>query len=149
MADKIDEKEQAEMDKLAFELYGKRVASHRLDMAEATLLDCYRKAALFIKVRQRIRTEGISLAVPDEPEGADCRAPNLRPTHPYNLVAQVGGDLSKANRIKKFLDVNPTPAGDNGPEELLTKLNRTFPDLGWDMPTVNVARALLPVHCKA
>ena len=136
-----------ELDTVALDIYIARSGMHSPAQAEAVVVDSYRKASAFLAVKKKLREKGIDAAIPPEPEGADCRAPNLKPMHVHNLVARNGGNLPLVNRIKKWLDANPTPERD--PEELLNKLNRAFPELGWDLPTVNVARQVFPVYATS
>ena len=49
-------------------------------------------------------------------------------------------------KINAFLDSNPTP--EKEPDEMVAKLNRTFPDLEWDLPQIDRARTLFPAYCK-
>lgn len=139
-----------ELDDLAFRIYAERLAAHPSRRSgEAEAIDSYRQAEVFLGVRRRIKAGELKPA----PAGAasllaDCWAPNLPRTHPYNLVSQQQGDLTKVSRIKRFLDANPTP--ENDPAPLIVKINRDFADLNlnWDLPTINLARAILPAHCQ-
>ena len=139
--------ENKELDSLAFDIYARRMASQPiLRNAEQEALEAYRKAEAFLVVRENVRSGALSPAKQSGPALSDCSAPNLKRTHPHNLVSQAFGNLERVNRIKKWLDANPTPEGD--PAELTVKLNREFPELGWDMPTVNTARAIFPAYCQ-
>lgn len=148
MANEKVSDDQAELEAIALELYSKRVASHPIGVADTVVMDSFRKAETFLKVKKQIRNGGLKAIVGETPAGADCRCPNQAKSHPYNLVSQVDGNLEVAGRVKKFLDTNPTPAGDDGPQELLTKFRRTFPDMPWGIPEINIARSLLPAYCK-
>ena len=143
------EEKNTELDDLAFEIFARRIATLPVHRAiERDILDSYRKAEAFLAVKAKVHAEGLKTMVAAiEPPGSDCRAPNLRRNHPLNLVSRVDGDLNKVKQVQKFLAVNPTPAID--PQELVTRLNRSFPDLGWDLPTINVAREIFPAYCKA
>lgn len=143
-----------DLDALAFQLFSDRAAASGRG-GEPEALDSYRKAENFIAVRRRVRAGELKSQAPTGPQLADCCAPNLPRTHPLNLVAAqytdrrtgmtVAGDLAKVNRIKVWLDRNPTPEKDA--EELPGRLAKEFPDLNWDLPTLNVARAVFPAHC--
>ncbi len=135
-----------EVDELAFQIFAQRMASLPGKRGgEPEALDAFRQAEAFLAVRGRVRS-GEAKKAAEEPVLADCCAPNLRRTHPHNLVSQRLGDLAKVNRVKQWLDRNPTPERDA--DELAHRLNREFPDLNWDLPTINVARAIFPAYCK-
>lgn len=135
-----------ELDALAFEIYKQRIATtHVKRGGEQIALDSYRKAEDFLRIRDKIRSGDTSTKQPEGPQLSDCSAPNLSENHPHNMVSKRYGDLTKVNRIKKFLDQNPTPESDPG--ELVGKINREFPGIGWDLPQVNTARAIFPAYC--
>src|SRR5205823_2384604 len=113
---------------------------------EAVALDSFRAAEAFLAVRKRVKAGELKAKEPDGPQLANVCCPNLRRTSPHNLVSQRFGDLTRVNRIKKWLDANPTP--ENDPDELVAKLNREFSDLGWTMPEINVARAVFGAYEK-
>ena len=137
----------SELDALAFELFKSAAAAHPVKRGgQNVAVDAYRKAEAFLAVRDRIRAGELAPQEPGGPKLADCCAPNLRRTHPHNLVSQRLGDLAKVHRIKQWLDRNPTQESD--PAELVAKLAREFPDLDWDMPTINTARAVFPAYAK-
>lgn len=134
-----------DLDDLAFQLFTARAAAHPGQRTgERDAIQAYREAEAFLAVRKKLKAGELKATVPEGPQLADCSAPNQKRTHPHNLVSQRFGDLAKVNRIKQWLDRNPTP--ENEPEQLLQKLSHEFPDLGWDMPTVNVARAIFPAY---
>lgn len=144
--------ETTELDTLAFELFKARAGRQG---GEFEALAAYKQAEAFLSVRDKVHTGELTPAGPEGPQLADCCCPNMPRTHPYNLVAKLHtdrkgvetlGDLGKVNRIKKWLDKNPTPESD--PENLVSRLNREFPELGWDLPTINTARAILPAYCN-
>ncbi len=135
-----------ELDTMAFEIFSKRVAASPAKRGgEREAMDAYRCAEAFLAARDKVRSGELR----EKPVDllADCHAPNLKRTHPHNLVSKAQGNLERVNRIRKWLDSNPTPADE--PDQLLARLNREFPDLGWDLPTVNVARAIFPQYAKA
>lgn len=144
MADETKPEKTTELDELAFEIFSKRVAGNIVLHAEQLAIEAYRKAEAFLKVKKQIRSGGIKSVAPEELPGADCRAPNLRKRHPINLISRVDGDLALAARINAWLERNPTPERD--PQELATRLNREFADLGWDLETISRARDILPAY---
>lgn len=139
-------KPNTELDELAFEIYSKRVAASNRS-GEQLAVASYRDAEAFLAVRAKARNGSLESKTADESGLCEVSAPNLKRTHAHNLVSQRFGDLAKVNRIKVWLDRNPTPESDEG--ELVAKLNREFPELSWDLPTVNTARAIFPAYCKS
>jgi hypothetical protein len=144
MADTKETKAFDDLDSLAFEIYSARLAHPQQRGGEHVAIDSYRQAETFLSVRDRARGGKLKAKADDGSTLADCSAPNLRQTHPHNLVSQRFGDLVKVNRIKAWLDKNPTP--ESAPEELVGRINREFPELSWDLPTVNTARAIFPAY---
>jgi hypothetical protein len=141
-----EEKPNTELEDLAFEIYSKRIAAAgNARHADAEALDCFRKAEAFLKVRASVR-KGETKTVHAPSILADVHAPNLKRTHPHNLVSQKMGNLSKVKEINDWLNKNPTP--ETEPEELVSRLREAFSDLGWDLPTINTARAIFPAYCK-
>lgn len=135
-----------DLDQMAFQLFCQRVAAHPYQRgSEAAALDAYKQAEAFASVRRRVKAGELKQQADKSPL-ADCYAQNLRRTHPINLVSQKYGSLERVRRIGKWLNENPTP--EREPEELVTRLNQEFPDLGWDLPTINTARAVFGAYCK-
>jgi hypothetical protein len=134
-----------ELDSFAFEIFKQAVASSPHSRGgEQQALAAYKKAESFIGVRDRVRAGETKPAKSDGPSLCNCSAPNLRRTHPHSLVSERFGDLNKVNRIAKWLDINPTP--ENEPDELVSRINLEFPELSWDLPTINTARAIFPEY---
>jgi hypothetical protein len=143
-----NEKQTTELDQLAFEIFSQMVAKSPANRGgEQQARAAYIKAEAFLAIRDRVRAGELKPAKQDGPVLADCYCPNMRRTHPYNLVSQKQGDLNKVNRIAQWLDKNPTPERD--PEELVARINAEFLDLSWDLPTVNTARLLFPEYVVA
>lgn len=137
------EKSTNELDDKAFELYREMVAKSPTGRGgEQQARAAYMKAESFLKVRDAIASGAMKPSKSEGPALADCCAPNLHRSHPYNLVSQRFGDLSKVNKIKLWLDKNPTPERD--PEELVGRVKDAFPELSWDTPAINTARAIFP-----
>ena len=130
MAEKLNQ----ELDELAFRLYVERAATaavNRLD--EQTAIDCYRKAEAFLAVRDRVRSGEAVTVKPTGPQLADASCPNLKKTHPYNLVSQRFGDLKRVRQINQWLESHPTAD--------------SYEELEWDGPTVRTARQIFPAYC--
>jgi hypothetical protein len=141
-------------DDLAFQIFSQRATSTRRT-GEREALQAYAQADAFLSARERMKS-GTLKTVDKSPLMADCSAPNLPRTHPLNLIAQTytdrrtgkqyPGDLAKAKAIVAWLSKNMTP--NVNPEELAEKMASDFPDLRWDLPTINVARAVLPAYAN-
>lgn len=134
-----------ELDELAFRLYSDRIAKLPAQSSgEAAGAWAYRKAEEFLAIRDRIKTGGV--AVIQESKLADVCAPNLKPTHPHNLVSQRyaerhGGEqkvLSMLKEIHAWLLANPR--SDESPV--------AYERLDWDVPTTNLARVLIPHYAS-
>ena len=134
-----------ELDGLAFDIYKQRCANGQ--GGEQIAIDSYRKATDFIAVRAKMQTGQLNPAKPEGIQADYCRAPNQPKTHPHNLVASNGGDLARVARINAWLNKNPTPESD--PNELIPRLRSAFPELSWDLPTINIARQTFPAYCAA
>jgi hypothetical protein len=98
----------SELDELAFRIFERRVAQMGGRRGgEKLAVECYREAEEFLAVKKR----GGEPTKKDAEDSllADCCAPNLRRTHPHNLVSRRMGDINKVNRNKVWLYKNPTP----------------------------------------
>jgi hypothetical protein len=140
------EKETAELNAMAFEIYKDRVAMGAKCSHDQEALAAFKMAEAFVKVRTAIAKGDVKPRDMEASVLSNCRAPNLRKTHPYNLVSQVDGDLARVKQIHAWLEKNPTP--ETEPQELVHRLNRAFSDLGWDLPAVNVARQIFPAYAS-
>lgn len=149
-----DNKTNAELDAFAFDIFKQTCAVRAVKgNGEQVVIDSYRKAETFMSVRDKIRSGALDVAEPVGPQLADCCAPNLPRNHPHNLVAKlytnrngtsIPGDLKKVGRIYEWLKANPTPETDQ--EQIVTRLAAQFSELGWDLPTINTARAIFPAY---
>lgn len=139
------EKQTTELDDKAFELFREMVAKSPTGRGgEQQARAAYMKAEAFLTVREAIRSGAMKPTRQEGPALTDCCAPNLRRTHPHNLVSQRFGDLKRVSVINQWLERNPTPERD--PEELVSRINSEFPDLSWDTPAINTARAIFPTY---
>lgn len=130
-----------ELDELAFRLYAERIAKLPAQSSgEAAGAWAYRKAEDFIAIRERVKA-GDTSAI-SESKLCDACAPNLKPTHPHNLVSQRfaqrhGGEakvLAMLREIHEWLKNHPR--SDESPV--------AYDRLDWDVPTTNLARVLIP-----
>lgn len=135
-------------DELAFRLFSQRAAMGPLRRnGEGEAMNSYRQARAFLDAQKRVQAGELDVAEPKGPQLANCCAPNLPETHPHNLISQRFGDLLRVATIKKWLDVNPTPASD--PNELVTRFNKQFRGMDWDLPTINTARTVFPHYVES
>lgn len=142
--------EMSELDDLAFQIFSQRATSGKRS-GEREARNAYAQAQAFLDTREKIKSGKYS-KVPDKQRMADCCAPNLGRFHPLNLVAetftdrvsgkQMPGDLALVKRVNNWLNTHMKP--DLNQEEFLATFRAEFQDLKWDMPTVNVARAVFP-----
>jgi hypothetical protein len=141
----VEQKTNSEIDSLAFEIYSKRMAQpgpKRLASHEA--LEAFKQAEEFVAVRAKVKSGALKTEEPDGPQLAGFCAPNLKRTNPHNLVSQRFGNLQRVETIYTWLSRNPTP--ENDPEDLVHRFNHQYPDLGWTLPEINVARIIFPAY---
>jgi hypothetical protein len=137
-----------ELDDMAFDIFKETVAKSQTGRGgERQAKMAYQKAESFLAVREAVRNGDLEPSKQDGPMLTDCCAPNLKRTHPHNLVSTRFGDLKKVDRINQWLSKNPTPEGN--PDELIDRAKKEFPELEWDLPTINTARAIFPSYCKS
>lgn len=139
---KTEQVDQTEVDEFAFRLYAERIAkmpSHA--NGEAASAWAYAKANDFMAVRARVKSgEAVSVA---DSKLSEASAPNLKPTHPHNLVSRRfaashhGGEakvLAMLREINAWLQAHPRS----------DEAQVAYDKLDWDVPTTNLARVLLP-----
>lgn len=132
-----------ELDELAFRLYAERISKSTAQVNGEQLTGwAYRKAQEFISARDKIKAGDKALT--RESKLADASAPNLKKTHPLNLVSQRfaeenGGEDRVLNRIKDALGwLRDHPRSDENPI--------AYEGMDWDVPTTNLARTILPIY---
>lgn len=119
------------LEQRAFDLFTARRAQLGLrGAAEQVAAECYRDAEAFLEVARRVRSGEPPAARPAGPQLADCSAPNLKPTHPFNMVSQRFGKLDRVQEIHILLQS----------DEKLDSL----PELEWGVSEVQTARTLFP-----
>lgn len=139
MATKTD----SEHEDLAFRLYAERIAKMPAQVnGEEMSRWAFRKAEEFLSVRTKVRSGEESAAMAVGMQLCDVSAPNLKQTHPHNLVSKRfaqanGGEPAVLNRIKQIADwLDKHPRSDDAEVK--------YEPLDWDVPTTNLARVLLP-----
>lgn len=133
--------EKVELDELAFRLYAERISKLPAQSSgEAAGAWAYRKAEDFLAIREKVKSGDTKVTAVSKL--ADAAAPNLKKTHPHNLVSQRfaednGGEarvLSMLKEIQTWLLNHPR--SDESPV--------AYDRLDWDVPTTNLARILIP-----
>lgn len=140
------QRDDTELDDLAFQIFCESVAGRVVKRGgEQQARESYTKAKAFLAVREKVRSGELDVEQPTGPQLANCCCPNQPKSHPFNLVSQQMGDLSKVNRIAKFLQQNP-PSVDRREADVAASLNRQIPDLNWTDEQVKTARAIFPAY---
>lgn len=136
--------ESAELDDLAFRLFAERISKMPTNTGGHDLSAwAYRKAEEFIATRERIKSGETTAA---ESKLSSCCAPNLKPTHPHNLVSQRfadqnGGEsqvLAILKEIQAWLIQHPHNE-ENPPLYVNSRRG-----IDWDAPATKLARVLIP-----
>lgn len=115
---------------VALKLYAERSGRGKADPREIAL-QAFRDAEVFTEVSALYRADKLPVPAAQDPR-AICFAPNLKKTHPYNMVSRQHGDLNRVARIYSQLEANPTI--------------EAFEELEWDAPTTSLARTLFPSY---
>ena len=119
----------ADVTRVALQLFAERSARAPGRAVEQVAIQCFRDAEAFAKVQADYAANGLG-ADPAESPLADCFAPNLKRTHPHNLVSREWGDLNRVRQIGKLLTEKPNL--------------ETYEELDWDVPTTRLARTIFP-----
>jgi hypothetical protein len=114
---------------VALELFKERSAQGGFSPKQLAI-DCFRDATIFTEVAEEVLTEGIDLSSDDANPLDVAFAPNLKKTHPINLMSRAWGNLDKVRETLAYLDANP------GCE--------SYEPYGWGKPEINQARVLFP-----
>lgn len=123
-----------QLEKYAFHLFSARSAANQRRGTEALAIEAYRDAEAFIAVTNRVRSGEQSTAKPTGAILSEVSAPNLKPTHPHNLVSQRFGNLKRVRDIADKLEKNPNLD--------------TFDELDWGPQEVKLARIIFPAYAE-
>lgn len=93
-------------------------------------IDCFRFAKAFITAMETVASEGIPNFEEDPNPLNGAFAPNLKRTHPVNLMSKNWGDLKQLETVLAHLEAEPSAD--------------SYAPLEWGRPEVNQARALFP-----
>ena len=102
-------------------------------------ITCFRDAKIFLDAAQQVHSGHLEIEDDDANPLDIAFAPNLKRTHPINLMSRAWGDLQAVQKALVYLDANP-------------KADFYEPH-NWGKPEVNQARALFPAvvdrarHC--
>jgi len=114
---------------VALELFKSR-SIHQGASPRQLAIGCFRDATAFLAAADDVLSGEIDLSDEDTNPLDPAFAPNLKKTHPINLMSRVWGDL---NKVRDVLDeLEASPAADS------------YEPLSWGKPEVNQARALFP-----
>lgn len=127
MAEKQNSASDAELKMVALELF-KSSRVNGLD-SQRIALRCFKDAASFLEVAEDVLTGGVNLHEVDSNPLDEAFAPNLKKTHPINLMSREWGNLDK---VRSALEMVRNPEIES------------FEDYNWGKPECNQARALFP-----
>ena len=120
----------------AFHLFAARTAmGYAKRGVDQLALNCFRDAEAFLNVAKKIRTGEATVKAPVGKQLATASAPNLKPTHPLNMVSQRFGDI---NRVKKIYD-----------QLLASPSMEKLEEFDWGKQEVETARLVFPTYCES
>ena len=129
MATSMSTKQNNKLYSVALTLFSNR-SMHSGFNPQQLALACFRDAKIFVSTAQQIQENRVNPSADDEnPLDAAC-APNLKRTHPINLMSRAWGDLKRVQDALSDLEANPSA--------------EYYEAYGWGKPEVNQARALFP-----
>ena len=114
---------------VALELFKSRSVHASINPRQLAIA-CFRDADVFISATQEILDGGVDLYADETNPLDEAFAPNLKRTHPINLMSRAWGDLRKVQAALADLDANPVA--------------ESYEPYSWGKPEVNQARALFP-----
>lgn len=93
-------------------------------------MNCFRDARVFLEVADQVVSKTWD-SVPEDTNPLDVAfAPNLKRTHPINLMSRAWGDIKLVQKALADLNANPKA--------------ESYELYGWGKPEINQARALFP-----
>lgn len=114
---------------VALELFKGRSLQHGVTPKQLAI-GCFRDAAAFLAAAEEALSGKIDWFAEDTNPLDSAFAPNLKRTHPINLMSRAWSDLKKVQAALGELDANPAA--------------ESYDLYGWGKPEVNQARALFP-----
>lgn len=100
------------------------ISSHQLAM------NCFRDANIFLNAAAQVQAGNLDFLEAETNPLDVAFAPNLKRTHPINLMSRAWGDLAAVQKAFNDLDANPKA--------------ESYEPHGWGKPEVNQARVLFP-----
>jgi hypothetical protein len=100
------------------------ISSHQLAM------NCFRDAKIFLDAAELVHSGKLNFLEEDTNPLDVAFAPNLKRTHPINLMSRAWGNLAAVHKAFNDLDANPKA--------------ESYEPHGWGKAEVNQARALFP-----
>ena len=114
---------------LAKQIFVEQFGHSQIGYKQLTI-NSFRAATEFLAGAQSVQNGEIDLFEEDRNPLDDAKAPNLKKTHPINLMSKAWGDVRLVQAALDDLDANPAA--------------ETYEPYGWGKPEVNQARALFP-----
>ncbi len=121
--------DELDLSAVALELFKSRSLQSGANPQQLAII-CFRDATVFLAAAQEVLAGGMDLFAEDTNPLDEAFAPNLKRTHPINLMSRAWGDLRKVQAALADLDANPTVD--------------FYEPYSWGKPEVNQARALFP-----
>lgn len=116
----------------AFELFKHRPAN--VGSARQIAIQCYRSAEAFLQATDELIAGTLNITSIDQNPLDEAYAPNLKKTHPINLMSRHWGSVDKVRKTLAALKSEPEA--------------KAYEPYGWGLPEVNQARALFPALVK-
>lgn len=150
------ERDAEQLEQYAFQLFSDRSSRGVMKRGAGTLAKaCFRDAKEFMDAAKLLRDGDPKQLAPSAFDAlSDASAPNLKPTHPLNLVskrfaekntkktgeAAANAAINRVSEIYAKLQAHPTA-------ETTSEIDG-LDGLEWDKATVNTARAIFPAFAK-
>lgn len=126
----------SQIEEKAFHLFAARTAvGFAKRGVEQIAMNCFRDAESFLTVAKNIRSGELSVKPLVGKQLATVSAPNLKPTHPLNMVSQRFGNINRVKKIYEQLMAEPT----------LEKIE----EFDWGKPEIETARLIFPTYCES
>lgn len=119
----------------AFDLFRTTRTPH--GSAEQQAIRCFRDATAFLKIAGKFSSGEMSIEAIDNNPLDEANAPNLKKTHPANLISRKGveGKEQLDKRLTMILEIY----------EIVKSVEvKKVEDLNWGEPECNQARAIFP-----
>lgn len=137
------------LEKYAFALFTHRSSGVQRRSAELLTKECFRDAEAFMETSRKILAGDLDVKQPAGIQLSEVCAPNLKPTHPLNMVSKrfnLPGDGAKESEIEaakeKALDrvkqIHNRLSKDSSLE--------AFPEYDWGKAEVSTAREVFPAY---